>query len=400
MTPICEADPSAGLGPAQPMQDHGQRGGGEHYAADMFPPERILLGPGPSDVHPAVLESLGRPLLGHLDPEFLPILDEVVANLRTVFRTENAATLPISGTGSAGLEAAIVNLVEPDDPVVIGVNGVFGGRLAEVARRAGGKVHTVEREWGRIIEPEAFIDACRTHGARVAAIVHAETSTGVSQPVAEIGRALADTDTLLVLDTVTSLAGSPVEVDGWSVDAAYSGTQKCLSVPPGLSPVTFSAKAVERLKARQTPVQSWYLDLSLILAYVDGEGGRTYHHTAPISMLYALHRGLELVLEEGLEARWARHERLGTMLHEGLEEMGLPLLAQEGHRLHQLTTVGLPEGFDEAAARRQLLDTHGIEVGGGLGTFAGTAWRIGLMGHSASERNVRLVLAAIADLLG
>jgi len=202
-----------------------------------------------------------------------------------------------------------------------------------------------------------------------------------------------------VLDTVTSLGGSPVEVDGWAVDAAYSGTQKCLSVPPGLSPVTFSPKAVERLRARETPVQSWYLDLSLILAYVDGDGGRTYHHTAPISMLYALHRGLELLLEEGLEARWARHERLGTMLHEGLQEMGLPLLAQEGHRLHQLTTVGLPEGFDEAAARRRLLDTHGIEVGGGLGKFAGKAWRIGLMGHSASERNVRLVLAAIADLL-
>ena len=365
----------------------------------MFPPDRILLGPGPSDVHPAVLEALGRPLLGHLDPAFLPILDEVIDQLRAVFRTDNAATLPISGTGSAGLEAAVVNLVEPGDSFVVGVNGVFGGRLAEVARRAGAEVHTVERDWGRIIEPEAFLDACAEHDAKVAAIVHAETSTGVAQPMADIGAGLADRDTLLIADTVTSLGGMPVEVDQWHVDAAYSGTQKCLSVPPGLAPVTFSDAAVAKLKGRATPVQSWYLDLSLILAYTDGEGGRTYHHTAPISMLYGLHRGLELLLQEGLENRWARHERLGTMLHEGLQEMGLPLLAQEGHRLAQLTTVGLPDGVDEAKLRRQLLDEHGIEVGGGLGKFAGKAWRIGLMGHSASERNVRLVLAAIKSLL-
>ncbi|MGI9015838.1 MAG: pyridoxal-phosphate-dependent aminotransferase family protein [Euzebya sp.] len=365
-----------------------------------FPPDRILLGPGPSDVHPAVLEALGRPLLGHLDPAFLPVLDEICDQLRTVFKTDNAATLPISGTGSAGLEACLVNLIQPGDAVVVGVNGVFGGRLAEVARRAGAQVHTVERDWGRIIEPEAFLDAVREHDAKVAAIVHAETSTGVLQPVADIGAALTDTDTLLVLDTVTSLAGVEVDIDGWHVDAAYSGTQKCLSVPPGLSPVTFSLKAVAALKARTTPVQSWYLDLSLILAYVDGGGGRTYHHTAPISMLYALNQGLRLVLEEGIENRWARHARLGAMLHQGLEELGLPLLAQEGHRLPQLTTVGLPDGVDEAKLRRQLLDDHGIEVGGGLGDLAGRAWRIGLMGHSASERNVRMVLAAIAQLLG
>ena len=365
-----------------------------------FPPARILLGPGPSDVHPAVLESLGRPLLGHLDPAFLPLLDDVMAMLRQAFRTDNAATLPISGTGSAGLEAAVVNLVEPGDPVVVGVNGVFGGRLAEVARRAGGQVHTVEAEWGRIIDPDEFVAACREHDARVAAIVHAETSTGVAQPLADIGAALAPLDTLLIADTVTSLGGSPVEVDGWHVDVAYSGTQKCLSVPPGLAPVTFSPAAVAKLQGRSTPVQSWYLDLSLILAYADGTGGRTYHHTAPISMLYGLHRGLTLLLEEGLEARWARHARLGAMLQEGLQALGLPLLAQEGHRLPQLTTVGLPDGVEEAPLRRRLLDEHGIEVGGGLGALAGKAWRIGLMGHSASERNVRLVLAAIADLLG
>lgn len=317
-----------------------------------FPPQRILLGPGPSDAHPAVLEALGRPLLGHLDPAFLPILDEICDHLRAVFRTTNSATLPISGTGSAGLEACMVNLVEPGDRVVVGVNGVFGGRLAEVARRAGGVVHTVERDWGRIIEPEAFLEAVTAHDATVAAIVQAETSTGAHQPMAEIGRALADTDTLLVMDTVTGLAGVEVDVDGWSVDAAYSGTQKCLSVPPGLSPVTFSPKAVAKLKVRSTPVQSWYLDISLILAYVDGDGGRTYHHTAPISMLYALHAGLDLVLQEGLEARWARHARLGGMLQEGLQALGLPLLAQEGYRLPQLTTVGLPQGVDEASGPR------------------------------------------------
>lgn len=365
-----------------------------------FPPDRVLLGPGPSDVHPAVLEALGRPLLGHLDPEFLPILDQICDDLRTVFQTDNAATLPISGTGSAGLEACMVNLIEPGDSVVVGVNGVFGGRLAEVARRAGAQVHTVERDWGEIIPPEAFLDAVRTHDAKVAALVHAETSTGVHQPMADIGAALADSDTLLALDTVTSLAGVEVDIDGWHIDAAYSGTQKCLSVPPGLSPVTFSPKAVAALQARSTPVQSWYLDLSLILAYVDGDGGRTYHHTAPISMLYGLAQGLSLVLEEGIANRWARHARLGAMLQQGLSEMGLPLLAQEGHRLPQLTTVGLPDGVDEAKWRRVLLDDHGIEVGGGLGAFAGTAWRIGLMGHSASERNVRLVLAAIKELLG
>lgn len=364
-----------------------------------FPPDRILLGPGPSDVHPSVLQALGRPLLGHLDPDFLPLLDDICDQSRQVFRTANSATLPISGTGSAGLEACVVNLVEPGDSVVVGVNGVFGGRLAEVARRAGGQVHTVEADWGRIIEPQAFLEAVDAHDAKVAAIVHAETSTGVHQPLAEIGGALTERDTLLIADTVTSLAGVEVDIDGWGVDAAYSGTQKCLSVPPGLAPVTFGPKAVEAINARSTPVRSWYLDLSLILAYVDGEGGRTYHHTAPISMLYGLAQGLALVLDEGLENRWARHARLGAMLQDGLVAMGLPLLAQEGHRLPQLTTVGLPEGVDEAKMRRRLLDEYGIEVGGGLGAFAGRAWRIGLMGHSATERNVRLVLAAIADLL-
>jgi alanine-glyoxylate transaminase / serine-glyoxylate transaminase / serine-pyruvate transaminase len=366
----------------------------------MFPPDRILMGPGPSDVHPAVRLAMANPLLGHLDPDFVPLLDEIGDRLRTIFRTQNAVTFPVSGTGSAGLEAAIVNLVEPGDRVVVGVNGVFGGRLAEVARRAGATVRTVEAPWGRIIEPEAFLAAVHEERPAVAALVHAETSTGVRQPVADIGAGVAETDTLLVLDTVTSLGGIDVDVDGWKVDAAYSGTQKCLSVPPGLAPVTFSERALERVRSRRTPVQSWYLDLTLILAYIDGEGGRTYHHTAPISMLYALHTGLELVLEEGLEERFARHEMLGALLHAGLEDLGLPLLAQEGHRLPQLTTVGLPDGVDEAVWRRRLLESDGIEVGAGLGALAGRAWRIGLMGASCTERNVLLLLAAIERLLG
>lgn len=357
------------------------------------------MGPGPSDVHPAVRQAMAAPLVGHLDPEFSPLLDEIGDRLREVFRTTNRVCFPVSGTGSAGLEAAVVNLVEPGDVVVIGVNGVFGGRLAEVARRAGATVETVDAPWGRIVDPDDFVAAVRAHRPVLAALVHAETSTGVHQPVAEVGRALADTDTLFVLDTVTSLAGVEVDVDRWGVDVCYSGTQKCLSVPPGLAPITFSDPAIERVRSRRTPVQSWYLDVTLILGYMDAAGGRTYHHTAPISMLYGLHAGLGLVLEEGLQARIARHARLGAMLHAGLQGMGLDLVAQEGHRLPQLTTVALPDGVDEAVWRRRLLDEHGIEVGGGLGDLAGHAWRIGLMGASASERNVLLLLAAVERLL-
>ncbi len=365
----------------------------------MHPPDRILMGPGPSDVHPAVLRAMSAPLLGHLDPAFVPTLDEIADQLRQVFRTRNRVTFPVSGTGSAGMEAVVVNLVEPGDSVVVGVNGVFGTRMAEVARRAGATVSTVEAPWGQHIDPDLFIDAVRQHEPKLAGIVHAETSTGVHQPVAEIGTALADTDTLFALDCVTSLGGVDVRVDDWHVDAAYAGTQKCLSVPPGLAPVTFSDDAVARVRARQTPVQSWYLDLTLLLGYLDAEGGRTYHHTAPISMLYGLRAGLELVLAEGLEERLARHERLGRMLHDGLASLGLPLLAEEGYRLPQLTAVGLPEGVDEAKWRTRLLDEHGLEVGGGLGELAGRAWRIGLMGHSCQERNVLLLLEAVERLV-
>ncbi|QBI18787.1 alanine--glyoxylate aminotransferase family protein [Egibacter rhizosphaerae] len=365
----------------------------------MHPPDRILMGPGPSDVHPRVLQSLGHPLIGHLDPDFTPLLDRVGEQLRTLFGTSNRVTFPVSGTGSAGMEATVVNLVEPGDDVVVGVNGVFGGRIAEVARRAGANVHTVEAPWGRIIDPQAFLEEVRKRRPAVAALVHAETSTGAHQPVAEIGEALRGEDTLLLLDCVTSLAGVEVAVDAWGVDAGYSGTQKCLSVPPGLSPVTFSDRAVAKVRGRASPVQSWYLDLTLLLGYLDAEGGRTYHHTAPVSMIYGLAEGLDLVLEEGVDARIARHAHLGGLLQDGLTQLGLPLLAQEGHRLPQLTTVGLPDGVDEAAWRARLLKEYGIEVGGGLGDFAGRAWRIGLMGHSCDERNVRLLLAALERLL-
>jgi alanine-glyoxylate transaminase/serine-glyoxylate transaminase/serine-pyruvate transaminase len=359
-------------------------------------PDRLLLGPGPSNAYPEVLAALGQPLLGHLDPEFLRILDETSDRLRAAFRTTNDLTLPISGTGSAGMEACFVNLVEPGDTVIVGVNGVFGERMCEVARRSGAEVIRVEAAWGEPVDPQALLDAqAAAPHARLVAVVHAETSTGVRSDVAPL-RALQDTDTLLLVDTVTGLAGIPVEIDAWGVDACYSGTQKCLGVPPGLAPVTFSDRAVERIRTRTTPAQSWYLDLGLIGDYVGA--ARKYHHTAPVSMVVALHAGLGVLLDEGLEASWARHAAAGGRLQAELETLGFTLLAREGHRLPQLTTAGLPAGADEAALRRTVLDRWGIEVGGGLGAFAGTAWRFGLMGHNARERSVTTVLGAIREL--
>jgi alanine-glyoxylate transaminase / serine-glyoxylate transaminase / serine-pyruvate transaminase len=359
--------------------------------------ERLLLGPGPSNPYPEVAPALVRPLLGHLDPEFLALLDDTAARLRAVFRTQNRLTLPVSGTGSAGMEACFVNLLEPGDTAIVGVNGVFGERMCEVARRCGADVVRIEEPWGRAIDPQRLLDAQRASpSARVVAVVHAETSTGVRNDVEPL-RALQDTDTLLVVDTVTSLGGIPVEVDDWGVDACYSGTQKCLGVPPGLAPLTFSARAVERVASRSTPPQSWYLDLGLIGAYVGA--ARRYHHTAPVTMVFALHAGLGALLDEGLEAAWNRHARVGALLHESLPERGFRLLAQVGHQLPELTTVWLPDGTDDAALRKGLLESYGIEVGGGLGEFAGKAWRIGLMGHGARERNVLTLLAAVDALL-
>jgi alanine-glyoxylate transaminase/serine-glyoxylate transaminase/serine-pyruvate transaminase len=322
-----------------------------------------------------------------------------MARLREVFRTENALTFPVSGTGSAGMEACFVNLLEPGDTAIVGANGVFGDRMCEVARRCGADVVRIEEEWGRALDPQRLLDAQRGHpDARLVAIVHAETSTGVENDVAPLG-ALRDTDTLLLVDCVTSLGGIPVEIDGWGVDVAYSGTQKCLGVAPGLSPVTVSPRAVERVRTRATPPQSWYLDLSLIANYVGGSQ-RVYHHTAPVSMVFSLHAALGALLDEGLDRAWARHRAVGEWLQRELPELGFRLIAPEGHRLPELTTAWLPEGADDAKLRRALLDTYGIEVGGGLGPFAGKAWRIGLMGHSARDRSVTTLLGALRELLG
>lgn len=355
--------------------------------------ERLLLGPGPSNPYPEVMEALARPVLGHLDPEFLELLDDTCERLRTVFRTRNALTLPVSGTGSAGMEACFVNLVESGDVVIVAVNGVFGERMCEVARRCGAEVVRVEERWGRAVDPQRLLDARAARPeARVVAVVHAETSTGVENDVAPL-RELQETDTLLLVDTVTSLGGIPVDVDGWGIDAVYSGTQKCLGVPPGLAPLSFSGRALDRVRSRSTPVQSWYLDLGLIGDYVGT--ARRYHHTAPISMVYALHAGLGVLLAEGLEASWDRHRRAGDALQEALPPLGFALLAEEGRRLPQLTSAAVPEGVDEAGLRATLRDRFGIEVGGGLGEFAGKAWRIGLMGHSAREGSVAALLGAL-----
>jgi len=360
--------------------------------------ERLLLGPGPSNPYPEATSAFTRPLLGHMDPEFLAVMDETMARLRTVFRTGNELTLPVSGTGSAGMEACFVNLLEPGDTAIVGANGVFGDRMCEVARRCGADVVRIEAQWGTPLDPQRLLDAQAQHpSARLVAVVHAETSTGVENDIEPL-HALQSTDTLLLVDTVTSLAGIPVEVDGWGVDASYSGTQKCIGVPPGLSPVTFSPRAVARLEQRATPPQSWYLDLSLIAKYVGGSA-RAYHHTAPVAMVFALHAALGAVLDEGLEQAWARHRAVGDRLQATLPELGFRLVVADGHRLPQLTTAWLPDGADDAALRRALLETYGIEVGGGLGEFAGKAWRIGLMGNCARERSVTALLGALRELL-
>lgn len=360
---------------------------------------RLLLGPGPSPVAPRILEAMARPTLGHLDPQFLAVMDDVGDGLRHVFGTDNTMTFPVSGTGSAAMEASLANVLEPGDTAIVGVDGVFGGRLAEMARRMGADVVTVEAEWGRIVEPERLIDALGRHpDARILAVVLAETSTGVEQPLAEIGAAVAETDTLFVIDAVTALGGTPVEVDRHHVDIAYAGTQKCLGVPPGLAPVTFSERAMERIRTRARPCQSWYLDVSLLAGYLGAE--RKYHHTAPINMVYALHEGLTAIREEGLEARYARHARVGARLQRELVERGFRLFAQEGHRLPQLTSALLPDGRDEGPLRARLLEDHAIEVGGGLGSARGKLWRIGLMGHGATDESVDRLLEAVDAVMG
>ena len=364
----------------------------------MTPPPRILMGPGPSDVPPSVLEALSRPTVGHLDPYFLSVLDETQSMLREVFGTKNALTLPISGTGSAGMETCFVNLVEAGDRTLVCRNGVFGGRMAEVARRCGAEVTVVDAPWGRALDPDDVARATKRGAFKVLALVHAETSTGVLQDLSPF-RALADScGALLVVDAVTSLGGVAVDVDRMGIDAVYSGTQKCLSCPPGLSPVSFSERAQRVLEHRKTPIQSWYFDLTLIGRYFGEE--RVYHHTAPVNMIYALHESLRLVLEEGLDARYRRHRGQAQALWAGLERLGITLPVESSMRLPPLTLARIPEGADDRAVRARLLDEHGIEIGGGLGEFAGKAWRIGLMGASSTLRHVELCLGALEEALG
>ena len=365
---------------------------------DLQTSPRVLLGPGPSQVHPRVLRALAQPTIGHLDPEFLRIMSETQDLLRYTFQTANPLTIPISGTGSAGMEAALCNFIEPGDKVLVGVNGYFGERLFEMAGRYGAKVDRLERPWGDVFTPGEIEDAVRGRGYKLVAVVHAETSTGALQPDVEaIAAAVHRHGALLVLDTVTSLGGVPVRIDAWDVDIAYSGSQKCLSCPPGLAPLTVGPRAREVLRARKTKVGSWYLDLTLVEQYWGSE--RTYHHTAPINMNYGLREALRLVAEEGLEARWARHRAHAETLWAGLEEIGFPPFVPAGHRNPTLTTCAI-RGIDDAAFRRRLLDDYNIEIAGGFGPLKGKVFRIGLMGFSSRRENVALLLAALRATMG
>lgn len=367
-----------------------------HTAPAFHPPRRTLLGPGPSDVPPRVLEALARPTVGHMDPEYLRLMDALSELLRAVFRTKNPLTLALSGTGTAGMEGCVANLIEPGDEMIVAVKGVFGGRMKEVAERCGATVHTVEAPWGEVIPAAAVEEALAAHPAvKVVGIVHAETSTGVHQPLEEISELTHRAGALFLVDTVASLGGMDVRVDDWGIDACYSGSQKCLSCPPGLAPVTFSPAAVERIEQRRTKVQSWYLDLSLLRKYWGPE--RAYHHTPPVNMSYALYEGLRVVLEEGLDARIARHELNYSALRAGLEALGLNYIPERS--LTTVNAVRVPSGVDDTRVRRRLLEEYGIEIGAGLGPFKGQAWRIGLMGESGLKRNVMLVLNALERLL-
>jgi alanine-glyoxylate transaminase/serine-glyoxylate transaminase/serine-pyruvate transaminase len=363
----------------------------------LAPPVRLLLGPGPSDIHPRVLEALAKPTVGHLDPYYLELMNGMQSMLRQVFQTKNEMTMAISGTGSAGMEAAVVNVIEPGDSMVVCVNGVFGGRMVDVAQRAGANVTKVERPWGEVFSAVDLKDALTKAKPKVVGIVMAETSTGALQPMEEIADVVHNAGALLLVDTVTALGGIPVETDKWQLDVVYSGTQKCLSCPPGLAPITFGPKAMEKLAQRKTKVQSWYLDVTMLSQYWGQE--RVYHHTAPINMTYGLYAALQIILEEGLEKCWARHARHHGALKAGLAAIGIGYSAQEGHQLPMLNAVKIPDGVDDAVVRRELLTRFGIEIGSGLGAFKGKVWRIGLMGYGARANNVLLFLSALEQLL-
>jgi alanine-glyoxylate transaminase/serine-glyoxylate transaminase/serine-pyruvate transaminase len=362
-------------------------------------PDRLLLGSGPSPVPERVLQALAQPTIGHLDPAFGVLMEETAELLRAVFRTANRATLPLSATGSGGMDALVANFVSPGDRVAVGVNGLFGERLADAMRRAGAEVVRVEAEWGRAIPTGALLDAV-AGGVAALAVVHGETSTGACQPLDGLAEACRERDALLLVDCVTSLAGQRLGVDEAGIDAAFSGSQKCLNCPPGLAPFTAGDRALERLSARAEPPRSWYFDLSLLLGYWSADGGRAYHHTAPINMVYGLCEALRLVADEGLEARWERHARAHEALRAALSALGLERLAPAGEQLHPLLAVRVPGGIDEGAVRRALLLDHGIEISGGLGPLAGRTWRIGVMGEGAREEPQRRLVEALCAELG
>lgn len=368
-----------------------------HTPTRISPPSRTLMGPGPSDIAPSVLSAMAAPTVGHLDPYFLKVMDEVQTMLRQVFQTENPLTFAVSGTGSAGMETCIANLIEPGDKIVIGVNGVFGGRMCDVAERYGAEVTRLERPFGEVFSSEEIKQAVSEVQPKVVALVHAETSTGALQPLEEISKIVHDGGAMLLIDCVTSLGGLPVKIDEWDVDAAYSGTQKCLSCPPGLAPVTFSPRAQDAINSRHKKVQSWYLDTTMLSSYWGSD--RAYHHTAPINANYGLHEALRLLLGEGLENRFARHRDNHLALRAGLEALGLDYLVAEEYRLPMLNSVSIPAGVDDGTVRKQLLNDFNIEIGGGLGPLKGKAWRIGLMGEACSKSNVLLFLAALEQCL-
>ena len=364
------------------------------------PPVRTLMGPGPSDVHPRVLAALSRPTIGHLDPKFVEMMDEVKALLQYAFQTRNELTMPVSAPGSAGMETCFVNLMEPGDKVIVCVNGVFGARMKENVERLGGVPVVVEDAWGDPVDANKVADAFKKNpDAKILAFVHAETSTGALSDAKSLVALAHQHNALAIVDAITSLGGVPLKVDEWHIDAIYSGTQKCLSCPPGLSPISFSERAVEKIKARKTKVASWFLDLTLVMGYWGAGAKRTYHHTAPVNALYGLHEALVMLQEEGLENSWARHEQHHRALRTGLENLGFEYIGKDGARLPQLNAVKLPVGVDEAKLRSILLNEFNLEIGAGLGALAGKIVRIGLMGYAASNRNVLFCLAALEAAL-
>ena len=366
----------------------------------FHPPQRILMGPGPSDVSPRVLAAMSRPTIGHLDPVFVNLMDEMKELLKYAFQTQNELTMPVSAPGSAGMETCFVNLVEPGDKVIICQNGVFGGRMKENVERCGGVAVMVQDDWGRAVDPQKLEDALKAHpDTKVVAFVHAETSTGALSDAKTLVALAHKYNCLTIVDAVTSVAGVALKVDEWGIDAIYSGTQKCLSCTPGLSPVSFSARAVEKIKGRKTKVQSWFMDLNLVMGYWGAATKRAYHHTAPINALYGLHESLVILQEETLEKSWARHMKNHLALRAGLEAMGLKFVVPESERLPQLNAISIPEGVDEAAVRNILLSDYQLEIGAGLGAMAGKVWRIGLMGHASNPRNVLVCLGALDDAL-